>query len=61
MAKRKLLLLATTMIIKEHGRISTISVSTEAGEPNCTNQAVLSIHVKSLRNKIKNGETDKEL
>lgn len=62
MAKRKLLLLATTMVVKEGGRISTISVSTEADEsnPHCTNRAVLSIHAESLRDKIKNGETDEE-
>jgi len=60
MAKRKLLLIATTMVVKEHGHVSTISVSTEADESNCTNQAVLSVHAKSLRDKIKNGETDEE-
>lgn len=60
MAKRKLLLLATTMVVKERGRISTISVSTEADESNCTNRAVLSVHAESLRDKIKNGETDEE-
>lgn len=60
MAKRKLLLLATTMVVKEHGRINTVSVSTEADESNCTNRAVLSVHAESLRDKIKNGETDED-
>lgn len=58
MAKRKLLLIATTMVVKERERVNTISVSTEADESNCTNRAVLSIHAEYLRNKIKNGETD---
>lgn len=60
MAKRKLMLLTTTMVVKESGHISTVSVSTEAGETNCTNRAVLSVHAESLRDKIKNGETDKD-
>ena len=62
MAKRKLLLLATTMVVKERGRINTISISTEADEsnPHCTNRKMLIVHAESLRNKIKNGETDED-
>ena len=60
MAKRKLLLLATTMVVRERGRINTVSISTEADETNCSNRAVLSIHAESLRDKIKNSETDED-
>jgi len=55
MAKRKLLLLATTMVVKEQGRVSTISVSTEADEVSCTNRKLLVVHTELLRETIKNG------